>query len=56
MAANGRRVFDFTDEPGRLMAGPIGLQLHSNERPQEFAFRDIVVTESPTDRLLTVED
>lgn len=53
MVANGEVVIDFTDEPGMLQASPIGLQLHSNDRPQEFLFRGLVLTEKPTDKLLT---
>jgi len=53
MVANGKVVLDFTDEPANLRASPIGLQLHSNDRPQEFLFRGLVLTEKPTDKLLT---
>jgi len=54
MAANGQVVIDFTDQPEMLRACSIGLQLHSNDRPQEFLFRGLILTESPVDRLLTV--
>lgn len=54
MAANGKLVFDFTDKPEFLKASPIGLQLHSNDKPQEYHFRHILVTENPTDQLVTV--
>ena len=53
-AANGREVFDFTDKPEMLQACPIGLQLHSNGQPQEYHFRDLLLTENPTDVLVTV--
>jgi hypothetical protein len=55
MVANGLTVIDFTDQPGMLQAAPIGLQLHSNDRPQEFHFRGLVLTENPSDKLLTLE-
>lgn len=54
MVANGQSVIDFTDTPGMLKPGPIGLQLHSNDRPQEFLFRGLIVTENPVDKLLTL--
>ena len=53
-AANGALVFDFTDQPEMLLAAPIALQLHSNQKPQEFRFRGLIVTESPGDSLVTV--
>lgn len=43
MVANGVEVFDHTEEPGRLVASPIGLQLHSNEESQEFTFTDLQI-------------
>jgi len=51
--ANGRLVFDSTDEPEMLDSSPICLQIHSNERPQEFRFRGLVLTENPEDALVT---
>jgi len=51
---NGELVFDFTDDAAMLRSSPIGLQLHKNERPQEFQFRGLVLTESPGDVLLTI--
>ncbi|MEM7233601.1 MAG: ThuA domain-containing protein [Planctomycetota bacterium] len=53
-AANGKLVFDFTDDPSLLKKSPIGLQLHSNRRPQEFRFRGLVLTTKPSDDLWTV--
>jgi len=53
MVANGDVVIDFTDEPGLLRPSPIGLQLHSNDQPQEFFFRGLVLTEKPSNQLLT---
>ncbi len=53
MVSNGRLVFDFEDKPENLQASPIGLQLHSNNQPQEYRFRGLVLTEEPEDRLVT---
>lgn len=54
--ANGTLVFDFTDKPELLDKSPIGLQLHSNGKPQEYRFRHIHVCESPGDMLVTLRD
>lgn len=51
---NGELVFDFTDDPAMLRESPIGLQLHKNEKPQEWQFRGLVLTKSPRDKLLTL--
>lgn len=51
--ANGTEVFDFTDKPEMLQASAIGLQLHSNQQPQEYHFRGLVLTENPEDKLVT---
>ena len=53
-AANGRLVFDFTDKPELLKTSPIGLQLHSNDQPQEYFFRSLLLSENPGDELVTV--
>ncbi len=53
--ANGQLVFDFTDAPELLRKSPIGLQIHSNKKPQEFRFRGLVLTEKPEDRLVTLK-
>ena len=55
MAANGVQVIDFTDKPGMLTASPIGLQLHANNRPQEYHFRGLTLVENPKDQLVTLE-
>jgi hypothetical protein len=52
--ANGILVFDFTDKPEMLQPSPLGLQIHSNERPQEFRFRGLILTANPADRLVTL--
>lgn len=54
--ANGHLVFDYLDHPDWFQASPIGLQLHSNKRPQEYRFRGIVISESPENQLVTLED
>ena len=56
MVMNGTQVIDFTDSPGMLTASPIGLQLHSNNRPQEYHFRGLVLVENPKDQLLTLKE
>ena len=53
--ANGKLVFDFTDQPEMLKKSPIGLQLHSNRKPQEFRFRGLWLSETPGDDLVTLE-
>ncbi len=53
-AANGSVVFDFTDDAEMLQASPIGLQLHSNQRPQEFRFRHLFLSENPSGDLATL--
>ena len=55
MVANGQLVIDFTDQPGMLKPAPIGLQLHSNQRPQEYHFRGLILAENTEDRLLTLK-
>ena len=53
MVANGVQVIDMTDQAGMLQASPIGLQLHSNRRPQKFRFRGLILVDNPSDQLLT---
>ena len=54
VVANGLLVFDFTDKPELLHSSPLGLQLHSNGKPQEFRFRGLILTENPADQLITL--
>lgn len=56
LAVNGVEVVDWRDpEPENVKEGPIGLQLHSNNEPQEVHFKDLVLTTFPTeDKLITV--
>lgn len=54
---NGQLVADWSDPlPDTCVAGPIGLQLHSNKVAQEVRWRGLILTENPTDVLVTVED
>jgi hypothetical protein len=53
---NGELVFDFTDSPEMLKSSPIGLQIHSNRRPQEFHFRGLMLVEDPSDELVSLSD
>jgi len=56
-AVNGHAVVDWRDpEPNRIKEGPIGLQLHSNNMPQEIQFKGLALTTFPEeDRLITVK-
>jgi len=54
LVVNGQEVADWTDpRPELCQAGPIGLQLHSNNVPQEVHFRGLILAENPEDRLIT---
>jgi hypothetical protein len=56
VAVNGVQVVDWRDPmPDRIKEGPIGLQLHSNPKPQELHFKDITVTTFPEEKLTTVK-
>ena len=52
---NGQLVMDYYEEPGILRSSPIGLQLHANNRPQEFRFRGLVLVDDPSDLLVTAK-
>ena len=52
---NGQLVMDYYEEPGILRSSPIGLQLHANDRPQEFRFRGLVLVDDPSDPLVTAK-
>ncbi len=56
-AVNGQAVVDWRDpEPQRIKEGPIGLQLHSNNVPQEIHFKGLVLETFPAeDKLLSVK-
>ena len=56
VAVNGKLVVDWRDpEPNRIKKGPIGLQLHSNNVPQEVHFKELILTTSPEDKMTTVK-
>jgi Domain of Unknown Function (DUF1080) len=57
VAVNGTQVVDWREpQPERIMDGPIGLQLHSNNVPQEVQFKGLVLTTFPAeDKLITVK-
>lgn len=56
VAINGHAVVDYTEKmPETIMDGPIGLQLHSNNVPQEVRFKGLVLTTNPEDKLVTVK-
>jgi hypothetical protein len=56
LVVNGTQVVDWRDPmPDRIKEGPIGLQLHSNNVPQEVHFKDLVLTTFPDSNLKTVK-
>lgn len=57
VAVNGTQVVDWRDpEPDRIKEGPIGLQLHSESKPQELHWKGLVLETFPKeDKLLTVK-
>jgi 3-keto-disaccharide hydrolase len=56
LAVNGLLVADWEDpKPETCVAGPIGLQLHSNKVAQEVRFRGLILSENPEDRLITAQ-
>ena len=57
VAVNGVQVVDWRDpQPNRIKEGPIGLQLHSNNVPQEVRFKGLKLETFPReDKLLTVK-
>jgi hypothetical protein len=51
VVVNGTLVVDWRDpEPKRILEGPIGLQLHQNNVPQEVHFKNLVITTFPSDK------
>lgn len=57
VVVNGALVMDWRDpEPARIKEGPIGLQLHSNDVPQEVHFKDLKLTTNPEDKLVTLKE
>jgi hypothetical protein len=57
LAVNGKAVLDWRDpQPDLIKEGPLGLQLHSLDQPQELHFKGLVLTTFPMeDRLITVK-
>ncbi len=57
VAVNGTQVVDWRDpKPELVEEGPIGLQLHSNDVPQEVHFKDLTIETFPKqDKLTTVK-
>jgi uncharacterized protein (DUF427 family) len=57
-AFNGRQVLDWREpDPSRLKEGPIGLQLHHFDSPQEVIYKDVVIEAFPKeDRLITLKE
>jgi hypothetical protein len=56
VVVNGSQVVDWRDpEPDRIKEGPIGLQLHSNNEPQEVQFKNLKLTTFPEEKLTTVK-
>lgn len=56
VVVNGTLIADWRDpEPKRILAGPIGLQLHSNTVPQEIHFKDLKIETFPKDELITLK-
>ncbi len=57
VAVNGAAVVDWRDpEPDRIKEGPIGLQLHSHNKPEEMQFKGLKLETFPKeDKLITVK-
>lgn len=57
-AFNGHQVIDWREpDPSRLQEGPIGLQMHGHDNPQEVVYKDIVIETFPKqNRLITVKE
>lgn len=56
LAVNGHEVVDYREPmPKYIQDAPLGLQLHSNNVPQEVRFKGLVLTTFPEDKLVTVK-
>jgi hypothetical protein len=54
---NGVLISDWREpEPDRIKEAPIGLQLHSNEKPQEVQWKNLVIETFPEDKLTTLKE
>jgi hypothetical protein len=53
---NGVLISDWREpEPKRIKTGPIGLQLHSNQQPQQVEFKNLKMETYPEDKLTTLK-
>lgn len=59
LVVNGSLAMDYQDPEIKndkvLFEGPIGLQLHSNNVPQEIHFKDLTLTTFPENKLVTLK-
>ncbi|MCS7044962.1 MAG: DUF1080 domain-containing protein [Gemmataceae bacterium] len=56
LAVNGKLVLDWRDpQPELISEGPIGLQLHSLDAPQELHFKGLTLTTFPEEKMTTVK-
>jgi hypothetical protein len=56
LVVNGTQVLDWRDpKPETIKEAPVGLQLHSNNEPQEVQFKNLVLTTFPEDKLITLK-
>jgi hypothetical protein len=56
LVVNGTQVLDWRDpKPETIKEAPLGLQLHSNNEPQEVQFKNLVLTTFPEDKLITLK-
>lgn len=54
---NGVLISDWREPlPDRIKEAPIGLQLHSNPKPQEVQFKNLSLEAFPEDKLTTLKD
>ena len=54
-ALNGVLISDWREpEPDRIREAPIGLQLHSNKKPQEVQFKNLTLETFPEDKLISL--
>src|SRR5262249_12080243 len=56
-ALNGVLISDWREPlPERIQKAPIGLQLHSNQVPQEVRFKGLELEEFPKDQMVTLKE
>ncbi len=54
---NGTLISDWREpQPDRIKEGPLGLQLHSNDKPQEVQFKNLTLETFPEDKLTTIKE